>query len=75
MFVLKGHLKEVCGLKWNNDGKYLASGSNDNRLCIWDTRNPSQPLYTKNEHTAAVKALAWSPVHQNLLASGGGSKD
>ena len=36
MFVMKGHQKEVCGLKWNFEGKYLASGSNDNQLCIWD---------------------------------------
>ena len=28
-----------------------------------------------NEHTAAVKALAWSPHKSSLLASGGGSTD
>lgn len=28
-----------------------------------------------NEHTAAVKALAWSPHKSNLLATGGGSTD
>jgi cell division cycle 20-like protein 1, cofactor of APC complex len=27
------------------------------------------------EHTAAVKALAWSPHKSSLLASGGGSTD
>ena len=27
---LKGHDQEVCGLKWSPDGRYLASGGNDN---------------------------------------------
>jgi len=34
---LKGHgAGEVCGLSWSPDGKTLASGGNDNRLCLWD---------------------------------------
>ena len=33
------HQKEVCGLKWNSNGKYLASGGNDNMLYIWDFKN------------------------------------
>lgn len=32
----KGHEQEVCGLKWNEDGSTLASGGNENYLCIWD---------------------------------------
>ena len=30
---------------------------------------------TKNEHVAAVKALAWSPHKHNILATGGGTAD
>lgn len=30
------HRQEVCGLKWSPDGQQLASGGNDNMLCIWD---------------------------------------
>ena len=33
-----GHNKEVCSLKWNIDFKYLASGGNDNLVCLWDVR-------------------------------------
>lgn len=33
--TLSGHTQEVCGLKWSTDGKYLASGGNDNVLNIW----------------------------------------
>ncbi|KDR08054.1 Cell division cycle protein 20-like protein [Zootermopsis nevadensis] len=33
--VLSSHTQEVCGLKWSPDGRYLASGGNDNMLYIW----------------------------------------
>lgn len=32
----EGHEQEVCGLKWNDEGSALASGGNENYLCIWD---------------------------------------
>lgn len=71
-----GHRQEICGLKWSADGKYLASGGNDNRLFVWN--GPSQvkePLYCMDEHKAAVKALAWHPSKHHILASGGGTAD
>ena len=37
-----GHNKEVCSLKWNLDYKYLASGGNDNLVCLWDVRGKFQ---------------------------------
>ncbi|CAF0838233.1 unnamed protein product [Adineta steineri] len=32
----QSHRQEVCGLKWCPNGRYLASGSNDNTVCVWD---------------------------------------
>ncbi len=60
--TLGGHEQEVCGLKWSPDGLQLASGSNDNTLCIWDgvtSGSTSAPRHRLTQHTAAVKALAW----------------
>lgn len=71
---MKGHRQEVCGLEWSPDGKFLASGGNDNQLLIWD-RNSERPLWTYDDHQAAVKAIAWSPHQRGLLASGGGTAD
>lgn len=73
--TLRQHTQEVCGLAWSPDGTYLASGSNDNTLCIWDGVTSSTPKHCITEHQAAVKALAWSPHERNLLASGGGTAD
>ena len=51
------HTQEVCGLQWSVDGRYLASGANDNLLCVWDRAmaSHSSPLCTFNQHQAAVK--------------------
>lgn len=71
---LSGHRQEVCGLKWSPDNQYLASGGNDNRLYVWNMQSLS-PVQTYTDHLAAVKAIAWSPHHHGLLASGGGTAD
>ncbi|MCD7457843.1 Protein FIZZY-RELATED 2 [Datura stramonium] len=69
-FVSKfvGHRSEVCGLKWSHDDRELASGGNDNQ-------RSQQPVLKLTEHTAAVKAITWSPHQCGLLASGGGTAD
>lgn len=71
---LVGHKQEVCGLQWNSEDGQLASGGNDNKLMVWDKLNET-PLWKFSDHTAAVKAIAWSPHQHNLLASGGGTAD
>ncbi|KAI0669508.1 WD40 repeat-like protein [Trametes maxima] len=43
----QGHKQEVCGLRWSGDGgpqaATLASGGNDNKVCIWDLRGSKRP--------------------------------
>jgi len=80
--TFKHHSQEVCGLKWSPDGSTLASGANDNLVCLWDNKMSSgvanqavAPRLVLNEHQAAVKALAWAPFRRNLLATGGGTAD
>jgi len=71
---LVGHRQEVCGLKWSPDSQYLASGGNDNKLFVWSGASTT-PMQSYTDHLAAVKAIAWSPHHHGLLASGGGTAD
>lgn len=71
---LVGHKQEVCGLRWNSEGTQLASGGNDNKLMVWEGLSET-PKWKFNNHTAAVKAIAWSTHQRGLLASGGGTAD
>ena len=70
----KAHTAQVCGLTWREDSALLASGGNDNVVKVWDRRT-SVAKMRKENHRAAVKALAWSPHNSSLLATGGGSAD
>lgn len=40
--VYTGHQQEVCGLAWSPDGQTLASGGNENYLCLWDAAMSSR---------------------------------
>ena len=58
--TLKAHKLDVCGLKWSTNGRFLASGGNDNVINIWDTydRDPwTTPSHSFDLHTAAVKVM------------------
>ena len=68
------HTQEVCGLRWRDDGLYLASGSNDNNLLLWDLRRADCPCHSM-VHRAAIKAIAWCPTRRDFLASGAGTAD
>ena len=72
--VINSHKQEICGLKWSFDENLLASGGNDNRVVVWSLRS-NEELVRFTSHTAAVKALAWSPHQYNVLATGGGTSD
>lgn len=61
IFTLTTHTQEVCGLQWSPDGRYLASGGNDNLVCVWprvhegSAGNDTQFVNCWSEHQGAVK--------------------
>ncbi|XP_019862428.1 PREDICTED: anaphase-promoting complex subunit cdc20-like [Amphimedon queenslandica] len=69
------HKMAICSLHWSPNGSVLASGSNDNTVCLWNPSVSNRPIHVLNEHTAAVKAMAWCPWKPLILATGGGSND
>ena len=75
------HTSSVPGLGWSTfGGSYLASGGNDNSCFVWDHRKIMEktgvkPIQEFESHVACVKAVAWSPRAQHVLASGGGTAD
>ena len=56
------HRMDVCGLKWSPDGSKLASGANDNLVCIWNNSNPSEPAQVLKGHKSAIKVSACSII-------------
>jgi cell division cycle 20, cofactor of APC complex len=52
-----GHVQEVCGLKWNDDGSCLASGGNENYLCLWDVAMQNR-LTNRNNNSAGNRDIS-----------------
>jgi cell division cycle protein 20 (cofactor of APC complex) len=66
-----GHTQEVCGLKWSYDGSTLASGGNENFLCLWDasmsssrSRQPSNNNYHNDTTATTVSARVTLTHHK-----------
>ncbi|CAN6719303.1 unnamed protein product [Malus baccata var. baccata] len=70
-----GRQGRVGSLAWNKN--ILTTGGMDGRITNNDPRidNLRKWLHRLEDHIAAIKALAWCPFQENLLASGGGEGD
>jgi len=75
---LLGHKKEGYGLSWNLLKKgFLASGSDDSYVCVWDISKESKTLDALRilkGHESVVEDVCWHPHHTDLLASVGDDK-
>jgi WD40 repeat protein len=64
---LIGHTQEVCSLKWSPDGSLLASGGNDNLLCIWDINYVNQSSHNYNHNNLQQGRSRSFSANVNLL--------
>jgi WD40 repeat protein len=55
---------------WSHDGRFLAVGTDDGMLSIWDPKKPQQPLL-KSQQKLTVHSVAWSPDNKYLAVASG----
>jgi WD40 repeat protein len=71
VYRIQCHAKEIRALAYSATTGYLATGSTDGAVGIWDTERHTQVLLLRG-HSDWIHGLAWSPVGRELLI---GSRD
>src|SRR5258708_40301486 len=69
--ILAGHTGAVYGAAYSPDGRYIASGSGDMTVRLWDTTT-GKLAHVFTGHTGAIYGIAFSPDGRFILS---GSKD
>jgi WD40 repeat protein len=64
---LEAHTAGVSCLDFSPNGKLLASGGNDNAVCVWDVEK-YKLLKTLRGHAGRVRSLAFAPQLQDVEA-------
>ncbi|ORY79410.1 WD40-repeat-containing domain protein [Protomyces lactucae-debilis] len=68
---LSGHHGCVNALSWSEDGRFLASGSDDTHIMLWDAQQTSKGLRSKcsihTGHRANIFDVQWMPDTGNSM--------
>jgi len=71
--VQRGHVKPVICAAYSLNGKYVATGSSDNSIKLWNVKTGKE-IRSFNEHTGLVKSICFSEDGENLLSAGADNK-
>jgi len=71
LILQTGHANAVTSVAYSPDGRWLASGSEDQTVILWDPATRHE-LRSLSEHVGPVRAVAISPDGRRLAAAGGG---
>ncbi|MDE0635888.1 MAG: sigma-70 family RNA polymerase sigma factor [Candidatus Poribacteria bacterium] len=69
--LLTEHTSAVSNIAFSPDGRFFASGSNDDTIILWDRSRGEQKTLTVHKSLSSIYALTFSP-NSKTLASGSG---
>src|SRR5262249_9500287 len=71
IYDLPGHTKNVAGVAFSPDGKYLVTASWDRMVRVWDLANRKE-MFSLGGHPSAVEDLAFREDGKRLATAGVG---
>lgn len=72
--ILRGHRMEVLSVEWSQNGKFLASGSLDYRIIVYNARKLPDQIAVLTDCQKPVKGLSWDPIGKYLASLEGDKK-
>ena len=64
---MSGHAEAVLAVQFSPEGQYLASGSGDTTVRLWDITTQS-PKFTLEGHKDHILVIAWAPNCQRIAS-------
>jgi len=71
IFIQTGHLRGIRAVDFSGNGRYIASGANDQTVKLWDVET-GEELRTFTGHQGWIKGVMFSPDDKYILSNGEG---